>query len=101
MPRGKTNKSQAIRDMLTANPTMPVKEVVSTLATRGIKVTSNLVYYLRAKSRAKKRRAARKRVAASMSANGVDPLVLIRGIKELATQAGGMERLRQFVQELA
>ncbi len=48
MPRGKkTNKSQAIRDLLTAKPEMTVKEVLAALSTRGLKVTDNLVYFIK------------------------------------------------------
>src|SRR5262249_7348446 len=99
MPKRKTNKSEAVRQLLAEKPDMPVKEVVSTLAAKKIKVTANLVYFLRAKSKAKKRRAVRRKMAAAMP-NG-DPLVLIRGIKQLAAQAGGMERLKEYVEELA
>jgi hypothetical protein len=37
------NKSQAIRDVLAANPEKPVKEIVKDLASQGVKVAPNLV----------------------------------------------------------
>ena len=40
------SKSEEIRRLLKANPKMPVKEVVSTLAGKGIKVTDALVYFV-------------------------------------------------------
>jgi hypothetical protein len=45
MPRTKNgvNKSEEIRKILRSNPTIPAKEVVSTLAARGIKVKDPLV----------------------------------------------------------
>jgi hypothetical protein len=40
------NKSEEVRKLLTANPTMPVKEVVSTLAAQGIRLRdSSLACY--------------------------------------------------------
>jgi hypothetical protein len=40
---GRGTKSAAIRELLTQNPKMPVKDVVTALAGRGMKVNSNLV----------------------------------------------------------
>src|SRR4030081_3727523 len=65
MPKGKkTNKSQAIRDLLTAKPEMTVKEVLAALANRGLKVTDNLVYFIKGKMKAKTQR--RKRVVRAL-----------------------------------
>ena len=41
------NKSAAVRDALATNPNTPVKEIVSALATQGIKVTDGLVYNIK------------------------------------------------------
>ena len=38
MPRKKAKKSAQIRQLLEANPKMPVKDIVSTLASKGVKV---------------------------------------------------------------
>src|SRR5262245_27739701 len=102
MPRGKkTNKSQAIRDLLTATPEMTVKEVQAALSTKGLKVTDNLVYFIKGKMKAKTQR--RKRVvraARAASANG-DPVALIRDVKVLAGRAGGIGKLTELVEALA
>src|SRR5262245_7198546 len=101
MPRtkGKINKSQMIRDLLRANPKMPVSEIVAKLADKNLKVTPNLVYYIRLKIRAKKRRAVRQKVGA-ITGNG-DVLTLVRQVKELAADAGGLAKLKQLVQAIA
>jgi len=102
MPRGKkTNKSQAIRDLLTATPEMTVKEVQAALSTKGLKVTDNLVYFIKGKMKAKTQR--RKRVvraARAASANG-DPVALILEVKALADRAGGISKLKELVEALA
>jgi hypothetical protein len=91
-------KSAAIREMLQQNPSMPAKEIVSTLAGRGIKVTPNLVYALKGKAKSK----GRKR-AAQPASNGrtVSPVQLLLKVKELAANAGGIKHLKQLVDVLA
>ena len=102
MPRGKrTNKSQAVRDVLTAKPDMTTKEVVAALADKGLNVKPNLVYFIKGKMKAKTQR--RKRVvraARAASANG-DPVALIRDVKVLAGRAGGIGKLKELVEALA
>jgi hypothetical protein len=102
MPRGKkTNRSQAIRDLLTAKPELTVKEVLTALADKGHKVTANLVYFIKGKMKAKTQR--RKRVvraARASTANG-DPVALIRDVKALAGRTGGIGKLKELVEALA
>ena len=102
MPKGKkTNKSQAIRDLLTANPEMTAKEVLAALADKGLKVTDNLVYFIKGKMKAKTQR--RKRVvraAQAANSNG-DPVTLIREVKALAGRSGGIGKLKELVEALA
>src|SRR2546422_256397 len=99
MPKGKkTNKSQAIRDLLAAKPEMTAKEVLAALAAKGLKVTDNLVYYIKGKMKAKTLR--RKRVvraARAASANG-DPIALVRDVKALAGRSGGIGKLKELVE---
>jgi hypothetical protein len=51
MPRKSrdVNKSEEIRQLLTSSPEMPVKDIVGTLRGRGIKVATNLVYFIKGK----------------------------------------------------
>jgi len=90
MPKGKkTNRSQAVRDLLTAKPEMTAKEVLAALADTGLKVTPNLVYFIKGKMKAKTQR--RKRVvraARAASANG-DPVALIRDSKLWRAEPAG------------
>jgi hypothetical protein len=102
MPKGKkTNKSQAIRDLLTARPEMTAKEVLAALSSRGLKVKDSLVYFIKGKMKAKTHR--RKRVvraARAASTNG-DPVTLIREVKVLAGRAGGIGKLKELVEAMA
>ncbi len=61
------NKSQAIRDFVTKNPTIPVSEVVIMLAERGVEVTKNHVYTVLGKMKAKKQEKAEAKAAAKES----------------------------------
>ena len=101
--KGGPNKSQAVRDLLKQKPDIAVKEVVATLADKGMKITPNLVYFIKGKMKAGKQR--RKKVvraarAATFSTNG-DPVALIRDVRALAERSGGMERLKELVEALA
>ena len=75
MPRSKTdgvNKSQAIRDAITANP------------------------------KAKRRRQKRERVTSTSKMFGVaNPVELILKVKALAAEAGGIDNLKQLVDAMA
>ena len=99
MAKAKANKAQAVRDYLTANPDAGVKEVVSALKEKGIKIQDSRVYFIRGKMRAKKRRQTREKVA-KVSPNS-DPLTLIREIKALAQRSGGLGKLQELVEALA
>jgi Icc-related predicted phosphoesterase len=98
MPRRKINKSQAVRELLSANPKMKAKEIITTLAEKGITVRPSLVYFLKAKRRAKKHRATRERVA-TVSGNH-DPVTVIRRVKSFAEEVGGLRKLKELVEAL-
>lgn len=101
---GDLNKSAAIRDLYTANPEIKVKEVVSTLATKGIKVSDNLVYLVKGKLKGEKNRRrkvnrdAAKLAAASGSADAVKTIVKV---KSLASEVGGLNTLKALVDALS
>src|SRR2546423_719743 len=104
MPRkkGAVNKSQAIRDILAENPKTPTKEIVSQMAGRGIKVSDNLVYLIKTKSRAGKRGARRQKAsAASRNSGHSNPVELILDVRHVAEKAGGMRRLKELVDILS
>ena len=104
MPRkaGQPNKSAAVRELLSKNPKMPVKEIVSTLAQKNMKVHPNLVYGLKAHMRHK--RVKQRRQAAGQvtgHANSVDVVPVIRRVRDLARDVGGMSKLQELVAVLA
>lgn len=92
------NKSQEIRSILTQNLKTPVKEIVATLAKRGIKVSGNLVYGIKAKMKHRKRRQQRQQVAKAMP-NG-DAIGLIVKVKGIAAEVGGWKKLKELVDVL-
>ena len=95
-------KSAAIREILTQNPNTPVSEIVSTLAGRGINVTSNLVYALKTKARARRRKQRRQEaVQAGQNAGMANPVSLVLKVRQLAREAGGIKHLKKLVDVLA
>jgi hypothetical protein len=107
------NKSEEIRQLLKANPEMHVKEIVATLAKKGIKVLDNQVYFQ--KGQMKGRRGRRKRVhpmVANVTATGItdsvaattgnhDAVKTILKVKSWASEVGGMKKLKALVDALS
>lgn len=101
MAKAKTNKSQAIRDAIAANPKAKPSEIVKLLADKGVKVSGTLVYAIKAKGKAKKRKAKReKAVAAINHTRATDPVAVIRQVRQLADQVGGIAKLKELVEIL-
>lgn len=99
---GKINKSQAIRDVLGANPKIKTRDVVAQLGDKGIKVTPTLVYFIKSREKKAKRKAGRERVVESMRQSGAkSPVELIVRLKELSRDVGGLKVLKQLVDVLA
>jgi hypothetical protein len=93
----KPSKSATIREILSKDPTTPVKEIAAKAG-----VSPNLVYLIKSKMGRKARKVKRqKAVAASEAAGLSDPVRLIRSIRELSSQAGGMKKLKELVDLLA
>ena len=106
MARGKKqgSRSQAIREFLTQNPKATAKEVVEQLGQKGVKVQAGLVYMVKGsmKSKAGRKRRSEARVAGVVGNGKVaDPVALIRKVKDLAIEAGGIRRLKELVVVLA
>ena len=96
MAKRKHNKSQAVRDLLTANPKMTTKEIVGAMSAKGMKISPNLVYLIKSKGRSKTRRQKRARfneAAKSMST----PLDVIIQLKSLSDNVGGLKNLKKLV----
>ena len=98
------NKSEMIRQLLRDNPDMPVKEVVSTMAARGLKVTDNLVYFQKGKLKGRSSRHQKARqLAANVALTTVtaDPVAMIRKVKSWANEVGGLKKLKALVDVLS
>jgi len=95
-------KSAAIRELLTQNRKTSVKDIVSTLAGRGIDVTPNLVHIIKSKMKARRQRAKREQVVATGQEAGItNPIELVRRVKALADATGGLGKLKQLVDIMA
>jgi hypothetical protein len=102
-PTREANKSAAVRAILKTNPKAPVKEIVSTLAAQGVKISENYIYTLKSGMKAKKRVEKPQRMVA-VNRNGTssaNPVDLIRDVKHLAARAGGLRTLKELVDVLA
>src|SRR5690242_17556501 len=97
------NKSEEIRQLLRANPKIPVKEIVSTLAGRRIKVADTLVYFVKGKMKGRKgRRKKVQQMVANVAATGnSDPVATILKVKRLSNEVGGMKKLKALVDVLS
>jgi hypothetical protein len=99
------NKSEEIRQLLRANPKAGAKEALTNLAQRGISVSENLFYYIKGqlkgrKSAKKKAQKAVTKVAEATGAVRSDALATVLKIKALATELGGMKKLKALVDVL-
>lgn len=97
------NKSQAIRDILSDNPSTKTREIVAKLAEKGISVTNALVYLIKSKQKQTRKRHKREQAAATASKQTGfhSPVALIVRVKELAREVGGYKTLKQLVDVLA
>ncbi len=98
------NKSAAIRDLVTQNPKMPVKEIVTTLAGKGIEVKPGMVYFVKGRMKKGKQGKARAKAEGSTGDGRIaksDPVAVIRKVKNLASEVGGMAKLRALLEALA
>src|SRR5579864_7510920 len=98
------NKSAAIRDVLTANRKLTAKEVVSTLAEKGIQVNEGLVYAVKGylKGRKGRRRKAQQMVARVTPTTGsADAVKTILKIKSWANEVGGLRKLKELLDALS
>jgi hypothetical protein len=100
------NKSEEIRQCLRTNPRAGAKEVLATLSQRGIKVSENLFYYIKGqlKGRKGRKKHAQKVVAKVAEATGAvrsDVVATILKVKGLASEVGGMKKLKALVEVLS
>jgi len=102
--RNGVNMSQAIRDQLKENPKMKAKEIIASLAAKGIPVKDGLVYFIMGQNKGSK---GRKKKANSMIATvavttgATDALATILKVKGLANQVGGLKKLKAIIDALS
>jgi DNA-binding winged helix-turn-helix (wHTH) protein len=102
MAKPKTNKSAAVREILGKDRNTPTKEIIATLAQRGIKVHPHLVYIIKSKMRAKRGRQKRERALENGRQMGIaNPVDLILEVRQLSEKAGGLKHLKKLVDVLA
>jgi hypothetical protein len=96
------NKSEEIRQLLRANPEMPVKQIMETLGARGIEVADTLVYFVKGKMQGRKgrRKKARQMVANVAATGNSDPVATILKVKRWASEVGGLKKLKALVDAL-
>ena len=105
MPRGSKqgSRSAAIREVLTQSPKIKAKEVVDLLGAKGVKVNTGLVYMVKGSMRSKagrrRRKAARVAKVTRVAGSGLaaDPVALIKKVRELAGEVGGLKNLKELV----
>jgi hypothetical protein len=100
------NKSEAIRQLLKASPELSAQEAVAALAAKGIEVSDNLVYFIKGKIKGRKgrKKKAQQVVAKVAETNNVpksDALATILKVKALATDVGGLKKLKALVEALS
>ena len=96
------NRSEAVREALAQNPKAGSREVISLLATKGVKVSPTLVYYVKSKQNQARRRAKRAEVAATSKRTATtDPVELVMRVKQLSAEVGGIRNLKMLVDLLA
>jgi hypothetical protein len=86
------------------NPEIKVKEIISTLAARGITVGPNLVYLVKGKLKGEKNRRRKvNRAAATVATNSgsTNAVQTTLKVKALATEVGGLDTLRELVDALS
>ena len=108
-PSGEINKSAEIREIIKQNPQIKVKEAITTLGKRGIKIHQSLFYTTKGRMQGKKIRRIKARqmvenVSATMSTNGPtntsDVVATIIKVKHLAAEVGGLKKLKALVEAL-
>jgi hypothetical protein len=109
VPSGEVNKSAEIRELIRLNPTISATEAIAALRQRGIKIDKSLFYFNKGKLKGKRGRRKKARqmvesVSATMSSNGPaktsDVVATILKVKHLASEVGGLKKLRALIDAL-
>ncbi|MBM4067902.1 MAG: hypothetical protein FJ271_03020 [Planctomycetes bacterium] len=95
-------KSAAIREYLKGHRRAKAKTVVAALADEGIEVTEGLVYAAKRSIKGKRKRRLAAAAITKTNPNGaVDAITLVKKVRELAVQAGGIKKLKELLEMLS
>ncbi len=86
-----SSKSEMIRVMLRSNPNMGVEQCVTALRKQGVAIKKGLYYNVKATM---------KQPAPIVVNNQVSPLSVIKCVKDLARNVGGMKNLADLVEAM-
>src|SRR5436853_210624 len=91
-----------VRKQLKGNPDMKAKDVVEALGKKGIKVQESTVYFIKGKVSGRKgrRKKAQQMVAKDAATGNADPVAAILKVKSLASDLGGLKKLKALVDAL-
>jgi hypothetical protein len=97
------NRSEEVRKLLKANPRITSKEVISTLAGKGIEVSAHLYYFVKGQMRGRRKKAQKMvaKVAATTGTPSADAVTTIRKVKAFAGEVGGLKHLKALVDALS
>ena len=100
------NRSEEIRKLLKANPTIGPKEVTAELAKKGIEVSTGLYYFVKGQMKGRKSRKTRAQKAVTTVAEfshvtRSDAVTTILKVKACAKEVGGMKALKALVEALS
>ncbi len=100
------NKTEEVRHVLKANPTITAKEAMAALAEKGIKISNALFYYTKGQMKGRKARNKKDQKTAAKVAEATlvikgDVLSTILKVKACATEVGGMKTLKALVAALS
>ena len=99
--RNGVNKSALVREQLTMDPKIKVREIVEALGQKGVKIQPSLVYFLRSEMKRKARKRARLRAVQSGVKAGIpNAAELVRKVKGLGRESGGLSNLKHLVDVL-
>ena len=100
------NKSEEIRQLLKAKPQIGAKEAIAALGAKGVEVSDALFYFVKGhikgrKGRKKKAKQVVAKVAETNNVPKTDALSTILKVKALATDVGGLKKLKALVEALS
>ncbi len=105
---GGVNKSEAIRELLKEQPAIKGKDAVAALGEKGIKISTGLFFLVKGKvagRKSRKKRNTRNAIAVATTSSGSrgksDALAVIRKVKDVAAEVGGLRALLGLVEALS